>query len=216
MFGGGNTQQANNPQGGGGNNNTPTGPGGNQQASLPQGNNPQQGPGNNQGGGNNSTNLTSSNVQITSFTVNTDGSISVRKSNLNANVNVNAEGIIPSAQVVVLRSNQTPKVETGYEVQIANNEAKLRPLQNIDQDFVTPGNIIGSTQFRVEVTPGQAFNYTIEVRDGGVVIKPSDAQSIQFAEANRTLVIGSGILEVVNVLGIPADQMKTIFLDYQS
>ena len=58
--------------------------------------------------------------------------------------------------------------------------------------------------------------FTIEVRDGGVVIKPADEQSIQFAEANRTLVIGSGVLEVTNALNIPADQMKTIFLDYQS
>ena len=186
---------------------------GNQQASLPPQNNTQQGSDNNQSGG---TNLTSSNVQVTSFTVNNDGSISVRKSNINANVDINAEGIIPSAQVVVLRANQTPKVETGYEVQIQNNQANLRPLDTIDQDFVNPGNLIASTQFQVQVDTGQAFNYTIEVRNGGVVIKPADDQSIQFAEVNRSLVIGSGILEAVSALDIPADQMKTIFLDYQS
>ena len=75
------------------------------------------------------------NNDATSITVKNDGSITIERSNLNTNLNAKAGGIIPRAKVVVLRPNQTPKVEEGYEVQIANNQANLRPLKTVDQEF---------------------------------------------------------------------------------
>ncbi|MCI5053551.1 MAG: autotransporter-associated beta strand repeat-containing protein [Pelagibacteraceae bacterium] len=162
------------------------------------------------------TTLSSNNVQITSFTAQVDGSVTVRKSTVTANTNVETEGLIPSAQVVVLRPNQDAKVENSFEVKVNSSEAQLKPLSNTSQDYFKPGKLIGSTKFVVELENGLVFNYTIDVQEGGVVIKPADNQSIQFAESNKQVVIGSGILEAVNALGVSPDNMKTIFLDYKS
>jgi len=195
--------------------NVPRGATNNQSTSLPNASSNQT-PASTSATSTGTTTLSSSNVQITSFTAQVDGSVTVRKSTVTANTNVETEGLIPSAQVVVLRPNQDAKVENSFEVKVNSSEAQLKPLSNTSQDYFKPGKLIGSTKFVVELENGLVFNYTIDVQEGGVVIKPADNQSIQFAESNKQVVIGSGILEAVNALGVSPDNMKTIFLDYKS
>ena len=58
------------------------------------------------------------------------------------------------------------------------------------------------------------YSYTLEVRDGGILIKPGDQKSLAFAENNRTEVIDTAMEEVEKTFGIPSFQIRTIVLDF--
>jgi len=162
-----------------------------------------------------STNLNVASVKITSFTVQTDGSITVRRTEATTTANIQTESFVQSAKIVTLRPNQATKVERSFEAKVTSTEAVITPQSGSTTSFEELGKTIGSTQLVVEVN-GQSYSFNINVSENGIVIKPADEESQQFAETNNNVVTGSGILEVVNNLSIPADQIKTIMFDYNS
>ena len=54
----------------------------------------------------------------------------------------------------------------------------------------------------------------MELRDGGILIKPLNQDSLNYAESNRTKVIDTAMNEVEKVFGIPSFQIRTIVLDF--
>ena len=112
----------------------------------------------------------------------------------------------------MLRPEQTPKAEGVYEFN--NEESKLDDIANDSEGFQKLGEIIGITEYSIEIKADDLYNYTLEVRDGGILIKPADQKSLIFAENFRTKVIDTAMEEVEKNFGIPSFQIRTIVLDF--
>ena len=65
----------------------------------------------------------------------------------------------------------------------------------------------------MKVSAGDSYNYELELRNKGLVIKALDNSSVSFIESNKGLVIQSAISEVMNVVGFVKSQLKTIIID---
>ncbi|MBF97013.1 MAG: hypothetical protein CMJ13_07315, partial [Pelagibacterales bacterium] len=117
-----------------------------------------------------------------------------------------------SAKVVVLRPEQTPKAEGVYEFN--NEESKLDDIANDSEGFQKLGEIIGITEYSIEIKADDLYTFTLEVRDGGILIKPGNEKSLIFAENYRTKVIDTAMEEVEKNFGIPSFQIRTIVLDF--
>ena len=62
----------------------------------------------------------------------------------------------------------------------------------------------------------KTYNYNLEVRDGGILIKPKNLDSFGFAELNKSIVIDKAMGAVQENFGIPSFQIKTIVIDLLS
>ena len=60
------------------------------------------------------------------------------------------------------------------------------------------------------------YNYQLELRQKGLVIKPLDNSSVSFVESNKGLVIESAISEIMNIVGFVKSQLKTIVIDVKN
>ena len=58
------------------------------------------------------------------------------------------------------------------------------------------------------------YKYNLELRDGGILIKPLNQDSLIYAENNRAEVIDTAMNEVEKVFGVPSFQIRTIVLDF--
>ena len=65
----------------------------------------------------------------------------------------------------------------------------------------------------LKVTAGDSYNYQLELRNKGLIIKALDNSSVSFIESNKGLVIQSAISEVKSVVGFMKSQLKTIIID---
>ena len=79
--------------------------------------------------------------------------------------------------------------------------------------FEEPGDIIDKRNIILKVSAGDAYNYQLELRNKGLVIKALDNSSVSFIESNKGLVIQSAISEVMSVVGFVKSQLKTIIID---
>ncbi|MDC3024415.1 YDG domain-containing protein, partial [Alphaproteobacteria bacterium] len=129
-----------------------------------------------------------------------------------SSINNSVQVVSFSAKVVVLRPEQTPKAEGVYEFN--NEESKLDDIANDNAGFQKLGEIIGITEYSIEIKADDLYNYTLEVRDGGILIKPGNLKSLLFAENYRTKVIDTAMEEVEKNFGIPSFQIRTIVLDF--
>ena len=59
----------------------------------------------------------------------------------------------------------------------------------------------------------ESYNYKLEFRQKGLVIKPLDTNSGYFANLNKSVVIKSAITEIKNITGYLKTQIKTIIFD---
>ena len=127
-------------------------------------------------------------------------------------------GVISSkAKVIVLRPNTLPKTEGIYEFQNDNEEASLKPPEDSSESFQKLGKVIGVADYLIEVSSAdKIYNYKLEVRDGGILIKPKNLDSFGYAEFNKSKVIDKAMNVVNENFGIPSFQIKTIVIDLLS
>ena len=59
----------------------------------------------------------------------------------------------------------------------------------------------------------ESYNYKLEFRQKGLVIKPLDTNSGYFANLNKNVVIKSAITEIKNIAGYLKSQIRTIIFD---
>ena len=59
----------------------------------------------------------------------------------------------------------------------------------------------------------ESYNYKLEFRQKGLVIKPLDTNSGYFANLNKSVVIKSAITEIKNIAGYLKSQIRTIIFD---
>ena len=116
------------------------------------------------------------------------------------------------AQLVVTRPNVAPVVEKGYEITVKGQSAILRPIDQISQEYEKAGDLVGRSAVTLKA-PNGAMDFTIEMRTGGLVIEPKTLEAAKFVEENRTAVIGAGAIEVISKMNIPADMIRTIFIN---
>ena len=50
-------------------------------------------------------------------------------------------------------------------------------IANDSEGFQKLGEVIGITEYSIEIKADDLYNYTLEVRDGGILIKPSNQKS---------------------------------------
>tara|TARA_B100000674_G_scaffold165752_1_gene133121 strand:- start:1891 stop:3363 length:1473 start_codon:yes stop_codon:yes gene_type:complete len=136
-------------------------------------------------------------------------------SKLGSSISSGKIGIISSkAKVIILRPNSTPKTEGIYEFQVADKESTLNPPEDASEDFQRLGKIIGVTEYLIEISSlNVIYNYELEIRNGGILIKPKNSESFDYAELNKTTVIDKAIGVVQEDFGIPSFQIKTIVID---
>ena len=73
--------------------------------------------------------------------------------------------------------------------------------------------IVEKRNIILKVSSGDSYNYQLELRNKGLIIKALDNSSVSFIESNKGLVIQSAISEVKSVVGFMKSQLKTIIID---
>ena len=149
---------------------------------------------------------------------NTQGSVGSNSNIIGNNTNIKNTGTkggaVVKAKVVVSSNGQNPTVEGIY-----NDESNLGEVSkefNEEEEkerFEEPGDIIDKRNIVLKVTAGDSYNYQLELRNKGLVIKALDNSSVSFIESNKGLVIQSAISEVKSVVGFMKSQLKTIIID---
>ena len=86
-------------------------------------------------------------------------------------------------------------------------------LEEEKEKFEETGDIIDKRNIILKVTAGDSYNYQLELRNKGLVIKALDNSSVSFIESNKGLVIQSAISEVKSIVGFVKSQLKTIIID---
>ena len=157
---------------------------------------------------------------------NSSGNISIRGSNGNLNntsisggsISAGKNSVISSqAKVIVLRPNLVPATEGIYEFSNNEDEDRLKPPEKNNESFQKLGEIIGVVDYLVQIeSENKTYNYNLEVRDGGILIKPKNLDSFSFAEFNKSVVIDKAMGAVQENFGIPTFQIKTIVIDLLS
>ena len=118
------------------------------------------------------------------------------------------------AKVVVSSNGQNLTVEGIYDDGSNLGEISTEFFDEEEKEkFEEPGDIIDKRNIILKVTAGDSYNYQLELRNKGLVIKALDNSSVSFIESNKGFVIQSAITEVMNVDGFVKSQLKTIIID---
>ena len=98
-----------------------------------------------------------------------------------------------------------------------SSETFIAEPENSSEDFQKLGQVIGITEYLIEVNSlEKTYNYMLEIRDGGILIKPKNLDSFGYIELNKTIVIDKAMGVVLEDIGIPSFQIKTIVIDLLS
>ena len=149
---------------------------------------------------------------------NTQGSVGSNSNIIGNNINIKNTGTkggaVVKAKVVVSSNGQNPTVEGIYNDETNLGEVSTEFNEEEEKErFEEPGDIIDKRNIVLKVTAGDSYNYQLELRNKGLVIKALDNSSVSFIESNKGLVIQSAISEVKSVVGFMKSQLKTIIID---
>ena len=129
------------------------------------------------------------------------------------NISRQGGGVI-KAKVVVSSNDQNPTVEGIYDDGSNLGEVSTKFNEEEEKErFEEPGDIVEKRNIILKVSSGDSYNYQLELRNKGLVIKALDNSSVSFIESNKGLVIQSAISEVMSVVGFVKSQIKTIIID---
>ena len=119
-----------------------------------------------------------------------------------------------SAKIVVIKDNLNTNVESLYT---EKNDGVNISTDFIDEEekeeFDKPGDLVKEKIIILKISDNEAYNYKLEFRQKGLVIKPLDTNSSYFANLNKSVVIKSAITEIKNITGYLKNQIKTIIFD---
>ena len=122
-----------------------------------------------------------------------------------------------NAKIVVIKDNFDVNVEGIYTEAISGGEISNEFNDEEEKEkFEEPGNIIEERTIILKISENNQYNYQLELRQKGLVIKPLDNSSVSFVESNKGLVIESAISEIMNIVGFVKSQLKTIVIDVKN
>ena len=107
-----------------------------------------------------------------------------------------------------------PNVENVYTEKTDGGKTSTAFIDEEEKEkFDKPGNIIEEKTIILKISENESYNYKLEFRQKGLVIKPLDNSSGYFADLNKSVVIKSAITEIKNIAGYLKNQIKTIIFD---
>ena len=119
-----------------------------------------------------------------------------------------------SAKIVVIKDNLNANVESLYT---EKNDGGNISTDFIDEEekknLINLVDVIEEKTIVLKISETEAYNYKLEFRQKGLVIKPLDTNSGYFANLNKSVVIKSAITEIKNIAGYLKNQIKTIIFD---
>ena len=132
--------------------------------------------------------------------------------NLRTVVNQNDANI--SAKIVVVKDNLNANVDSLYTEESGGGKLSTDFIDEEEKEkFDKPGDIIKEKTIVLKLSGNETYNYKLEFRQKGLVIKPLDTNSGYFANLNKSVVIKSAITEIKNIAGYLKNQIKTIIFD---
>jgi hypothetical protein len=119
-----------------------------------------------------------------------------------------------SAKIVVVKDGLNANVESLYTEESAGGKLSTDFIDEEEKEkFDKPGDIIEEKTIVLKISDNETYNYKLEFRQKGLVIKPLDTNSGYFANLNKSVVIKSAITEIKNIAGYLKNQIKTIIFD---
>ncbi|MDC0976295.1 YDG domain-containing protein, partial [Alphaproteobacteria bacterium] len=119
-----------------------------------------------------------------------------------------------SAKIVVVKDNVNTKVDSLYTEDSGGGKLSTDFIDGEEKEkFDKPGDIIEEKTIVLKLSDNETYNYKLEFRQKGLVIKPLDTNSSYFANLNKNVVIKSAITEIKNIGGYLKSQIKTIIFD---
>ena len=121
---------------------------------------------------------------------NSQSSVSSNSNTVSNNLNIKNRGSnagsVVKAKVVVSSNNQSPTVEGIYNDGSNLGEISTEFTDDEEKErFEEPGDIIDKRNIILKVSAGDAYNYALELRNKGLVIKALDNSSVSFIESNK-------------------------------
>ena len=119
-----------------------------------------------------------------------------------------------SAKIVVIKDNLNTNVESLYTEESGSGKLSTDFIDEEEKNkYDKPGDIIEEKIIVLKISDNESYNYKLEFRQKGLVIKPLDTNSGYFANLNKSVVIKSAITEIKNIAGYLKNQIKTIIFD---
>ena len=131
----------------------------------------------------------------------------------NLRTGVSQNDLNVSAKIVVIKDNLNAKVESLYTEKNDGVNISKDFIEEEKEEFDKPGDLVKEKIIILKISENEAYNYKLEFRQKGLVIKPLDTNSSYFANLNKSVVIKSAITEIKNITGYLKTQIKTIIFD---
>jgi len=131
------------------------------------------------------------------------------------NFSVTNDQNVVKAKVIISRKDEPLTVGSFYNGNYTGGEDNSVFVNDDEKEvFEEPGTIIKTRKVILKVGPLETYNFKLEMRAKGIVIKAMDVNSVAFAENNKNLVIKSAITELNKSIGFIKNQIKTIIIDF--
>ncbi|MFL2828002.1 MAG: beta strand repeat-containing protein, partial [Candidatus Puniceispirillales bacterium] len=119
-----------------------------------------------------------------------------------------------SAKIVVVKDDLNANVDSLYTEESGDGKLSTDFIDEEEKEkFDKPGDIIKEKTIVLKLSDTESYNYKLEFRQKGLVIKPLDTNSGYFANLNKSVVIKSAITEIKNIAGYLKSQIRTIIFD---
>ncbi|MDA7546636.1 YDG domain-containing protein, partial [Alphaproteobacteria bacterium] len=119
-----------------------------------------------------------------------------------------------SAKIVVVKDDLNANVDSLYTEESGDGKLSTDFIDEEEKEkFDKPGDIIKEKTIVLKLSDTESYNYKLEFRQKGLVIKPLDTNSGYFANLNKSVIIKSAITEIKNIAGYLKNQIKTIIFD---
>ena len=158
-------------------------------------------------------NLNTANINnITSNAMNSSAS---KVNNLKSSIILNQNGGNINAKIVVIKDKSDANVEAFYNDNIAGNKiSKDFKDEEEKEKFDEPGEVIDEKIFILKISETNSYNYKLEYREKGLVIKPLNYNSKNFLEKSKQIVIDAAISRASQIVGFIKKEIKTIIIDF--
>ena len=119
------------------------------------------------------------------------------------------------AKIVVIENNADANVDAIYnENTVGNKITRDFNDEEEKEKFDEPGEVIDEKTFILKISETNSYNYKLEYREKGLVIKPLNYNSKNFLEKSKQIVIDAAISRASQIVGFIKKEIKTIIIDF--
>jgi hypothetical protein len=135
--------------------------------------------------------------------------------NLKSSIILNQNGGNINAKIVVIKDKSDANVDAIYNDNTTGNKI-TRDFKDEEEKekFYEPGEVIDEKIFILKISEKNSYDYKLEFRQKGLVIKPLNNNSKNFLEKSKQIVIEAAITRASQIVGFVKKQIKTIIIDF--